>query len=141
MLCFVLVFFILAVYFLLKGDKKSAVFGMVYLLGGIACIIVYEYSCSKNIKQILLAQKEAYNVDELCYDLIFENQSVKIMTQNTTGTLKYKDITMILKTEHGFILFFGYNVFIYCQTDYIDAQIKDELVSLLKKLPIKWIER
>lgn len=114
---------------------------MIYLLGGIACIIVYEYSCSKYIKQILLAQKEAYDVDKLCYDLIFENQSVKIKTQKITGILKYEDITKILKIEHGFILFFGYNIFIYCQTDHIDFQIKDELFSLLKKLPIKWIER
>lgn len=137
--CFIFALLIIAAYFLLQDDKKTS--GIIYLIGAISCIFVYEYSCSKNIKQLILAQKEVYCVNELRYDLIFEDQSVKIKTQNTTGTLKYKDITTILKINSGLILFFGNNLFVYCQTNHIDSQTKGNLISLLKELPVKWIEK
>lgn len=136
-----LILFVLsAYYFFLKKGSKSIILGSIYLFYAIITIFTYKYIYSNNIKKIILGQKEIFGVDELMYDLIFQDEQIEIITKSLTGKLKYNNITKIVTTREGIFLFSGYNAFIYCQTSKIDPQTKEKIIQTLKKHPLEWIK-
>lgn len=138
---FLLFLFILsAYYFFFKKGGNSTILGCICLLYAFITIFTYKYICSKNIKKIILGQKEIFGIDELIYDLIFRDEQVEIITKSLIGRLKYTNITKIATTREGIFLFSGYNAFIYCQTSQIDSQLKEKIIQTLKKYPLEWIK-
>ena len=106
-------------------------------------ILLYEFSSSIYVKRSLRVQKDLFSIegnDEFNYNLIFKEDSIIIKAGKISGSLPYKKINRILKIEKGYFIFYSKNVYLFCETDQLDKQTRNEVEKILKSLSVKWIE-
>ena len=102
-------------------------------------ILLYEFSSSIYVKRSLRVQKDLFSIegnDEFNYNLIFKEDSIIIKA----GKVPYERINKIVSIEKGYFIFYSKNVYLFCETDQLDKQTRNEVEKILKSLSVKWIE-
>ena len=136
----IFVYIVWLVFDIMAGNRHGSIIDLrnIFLL-----ILLYEVSSSIYVKRSLRVQKDLFSIeenDEFNYNLIFKEDSIIIKAGKISGSLPYKKINRILKIEKGYFIFYSKNVYLFCETDQLDKQTRNEIEKILKSLSVKWIE-
>ena len=114
------------------------------LIDILVLILIYEVSSSIYVKLALRMQKDLFfnkkDDEELHYNLIFKEDSIIIKAGKISGKVPYERINKIVSIEKGYFIFYSKNVYLFCETDQLDKQTRNEVEKILKGLSVKWIE-